>query len=182
MESSTHQEWRARQKVSWKAIIQATLGAGGVLFIMSGGSPWTTAGTMNATMGRDLPLGIFTLLFLHLLTSFIYVAVIAHVIYRLRVVPGIMAGVATCMALYALNYAVFQALPIQMQSPEQRALFVHFTFGLLASGIYKGASVPRPFRGGRAEVSAATHQTIPDEIVAAEDPEPHSVVRGDRGR
>jgi hypothetical protein len=177
MESSTHQEWRARQKVNWRAIVQATLGAGGVLFIMSGGSPWSTAGTMNAIMGRDLPLGFFPLLFLHLVTSFIYVAVIAHVIYRLRVFPGIMAGLATAMALYALNYAVFYALPIQMQSPEQRAFFVHFTFGLLASGIYKGASVPRPFRGGRDAVEAATHQTIPEQEVPAGDPEPQAVVR-----
>ena len=137
---------------------------------------------MNAIMGRDLPLGFFTLLFLHLITSFIYVAVIAHVIYRLRVVPGIIAGVATAMALYVLNYAIFYALPVQMQSPEQRAFLVHFTFGLLSSAIYKGASVPRPFRGGRGDVEAATQQAIPEETVPAGDPEPQSVVLGERGR
>jgi hypothetical protein len=178
MESSAHQEWRARQKVSWRAIIQTALCAGGVLFIMSGGSPWSTAGTMNAIMGRDLPLGFFTLLVLHLVMSFIYAAVIAHAIYRLRMVMALATGVAVGVLLYGVNYAVFHGLALQMQSPEMRAFLVHVAFGLVASAIYKGASVPPPFRGGPEQVAAATHAQVAVELVSHTDPEPEPVLPG----
>jgi hypothetical protein len=176
METPIHQEWRSRQQVSWKAITQVAFFVGVILFVMSGGSPWSTAGTMNAIMGRDLPVSMFTLVCLHLLLSFVYTAAIAHVIYRLRLVSGILAGLATGMGLYAINYVIFHSMPIQMQSPEGRALFVHFTFSLLASAAYKGASVPRPLRGGRDEVLEQTHRIIthdnsfdPEPVMAAAD-------------
>jgi hypothetical protein len=182
METPQHQEWRARQKVNWRAIWQTTLSAGGVLFLMSGGTPWSTAGTMNAAMGRDLPLGFFTLLGLHLLISYVYVVVIAHVIYRLGLVAGLITGVATGMGLYALNYAFFHGLATQMQSPETRAFLVHLSFSLLASAIYKGASVPRPFRGGEAEVAADTHAVVAEESIESSDPEPVPAAQNSKGR
>ncbi|MEI9895221.1 MAG: hypothetical protein WDN28_15355 [Chthoniobacter sp.] len=147
-----------------------SLFVGGILFIMSGGSPWSTAGTMNAIMGAILPVGMFTLLVLHFALSFLYVAVIAHVIYRLRPMSGILVGVCTGLALYGVNFIVFHPLATQMQSPEGRALFVHITFSLLASAAYKGGSVPRPFRGSRDEVLDQTHRLITEENPA--DPEP----------
>jgi hypothetical protein len=170
METPIHQEWRSRQQVSWKAISTVAFFVGIILFVMSGGSPWSTAGTMNAIMGRDLPLGMWTLLVLHLILSFIYVAVIAHVIYRLKLMSGIMVGLVVGMGLYAVNYVIFHSLSVQMQSPEERALFVHVTFSLLASAGYKGAAVPRPFRGDHDEVLAQTHQLIHGENTF--DPEP----------
>lgn len=125
---------------------------------------------MNAIMGRDLPLGMLPLVCLHFLLSFLYVTVIAHVIYRFRVMSGIIVGLGAGMGLYAVNYVVFHALPIQMQSPEGRAFFVHVTFSLLASAAYKGAAVPQPFRGNREEVLEKTHQSLTDED--PNDPEP----------
>lgn len=125
---------------------------------------------MNAIMGRDLPLGMWTMLCLHLILSFIYVTVIAHVIYRLKLMSGILTGLAVGMGLYVINYAIFHSLPIQMQSPEERALFVHITFSLLASAGYKGASVPQPYRGDRTEVLDQTHRMIHDDNPS--DPEP----------
>jgi len=139
---------------------------------MSGGSPWSTAGTMNAIMGRDLPVGMFALVTLHFLLSFIYVTVIAHAIYRLRVMSGIIVGVLTGWVLYGINFAIFHSLATQMQSPEGRALFVHFTFSLFASAAYKGASVPKPLRGGKTEVLNQTQAAVPQEN--PDDPEPVS--------
>jgi len=59
---------------------------------------------------------------------------------------------------------------------EGRALFVHFTFSLLASAGYKGAAVPRPLRGNRADLLTQTHRLLhddnpfdPEPIVAAAD-------------
>lgn len=172
METPEHQEWRSRQKVSWRAIWQIALSAGAIVFIMSGGSPWSTAGTMNAVMGRDLPWGFFTLLGLHFLVAYVYVAVIAHVIYRLRLVAALLAGLATGLALYTVNYAFFHGLPVQMQSPEFRAIFVHVTFSLLAAAGYKAASVPRPIRGSRDQVNATTPRRS---STSARDPEPDVV-------
>lgn len=167
MESYAHQEWRARQRVSWKAIWQAALSIGGVLFLLSGGAPWTTAGTMNAIMGRDLPMNFWALLLFHFLVSFVNVVVIAHVIYRLRVLPGLLAGVAVGMVLYAINFAVFRGLSVQMQSPEFRAFYAHFAFSLFASAVYLGASVPKPFRGSQRTVQSTATDAAP-----ADDPEP----------
>jgi hypothetical protein len=176
MESSAHQEWRARQQVDWRAIVKASMAAGGILFIMSGGSPWSTAGTMNAIMGRDLPLGFVTLLVLHLVTAFIYTAIIAHVIYRLRLLAALATGVVVALLLYGVNYAIFHALPVHMQSPEGRAFLVHVAFGLMASAIYKGASVPSPLRGGRDQVFAATHSDPANDFASNLDPEPEPVL------
>lgn len=170
METPIHQEWRSRQQVNWKAVASTSLFVGGVLFIMSGGSPWSTAGTMNAIMGRDLPIGFLPLILLHFLLSFLYVTVIAQCIYRLKLVSGVAAGVLVSMGLYAINYAVFHSLPVQMQSPEGRAFFVHVTFALFASAAYKGASVPRPLRGDQRAVLEQTHRLISS--VNPYDPEP----------
>jgi hypothetical protein len=178
METPSHQEWRSRQHVSWRAIAGTTLIVGAILFLMSGGSPWSTAGTMNAIMGRDIPAGMVTLLFFHLLIAFLYAAVIAHVIYRLRLIAALFAGLATGLALYAVNAAIFHSLPLQMQSPEGRALFVHISFSLLAAAGYKAMSVPRPFRGETREVEARTTESIKDP--ATEEPQPQPVA--DRSR
>lgn len=89
-------------------------------------------------MGRDLPVGFFTLLIAHFALSFLYAAVIGTAIYRLRLVPALVAGSAVAMLLYGLNYAIFHGLAIQMQSPETRTILVHAAFGLLASATYKG--------------------------------------------
>jgi hypothetical protein len=144
---------------------------------MSGGSPWSTAGTMNAAMGRDLPLGFFTLLTLHFIISYIYTVAVAHVVYRLGILSGLLGGLATGAVLYGFNYAVFHGLATQMQSPEMRVILVHFTFSLFAAAIYKGASVPRPFRGAEGLVEEATAHSIPVEERQQGDPEPHPVAR-----
>jgi hypothetical protein len=171
METPQHQEWRSRQQVSARAVAQAAFCAGGILFIMSGGTPWSTAGTMNIVMGRDLPLGFFTLLLLHMALAYAYAWVIAFATYRLRIITAILAGVGAGMGLYVLNYAFFHGLSVQMQSPEFRAFLVHFSFSLFATVIYKGASVPRPFRGDRSEVRAATRRSI-QATRGESDPEP----------
>jgi hypothetical protein len=146
METPEHQEARGRQRVSLRGIAAAAFTAGLFTFFLSGGSPWSTAGTMNAIMGRDVRLGIFTIALSHFAVAFVYATVIAAVIYRLRVLSGIAVGVAVSLGLYLINYALFRGVNSNMQSPEFRALLVHVVFGLIASGVYKGASVPKPIR------------------------------------
>ncbi len=130
---------------------------------------------MNAIMGRDLPIGFAALLILHFALSFVYTAIIALVIYRLRTGAAIPAGVGAALGLYALNYASFYGLGVQMQSPEFRAIFVHVTFGLFASVVYKAASVPRPIRGGDREVEAITEEMHVRDFAREGDPEPELV-------
>ena len=89
METPEHQEWRARQRVRLGAVFKAAMLAGLVLFLMSGGGPWSTAGTMNAIMGRDIPANYLLLALGHFTISLVYVFIIAQVIYRFRTLPGI---------------------------------------------------------------------------------------------
>ncbi|HEX8313202.1 MAG TPA: hypothetical protein VF614_17890, partial [Chthoniobacteraceae bacterium] len=110
METPEHQEYRARQRVSWSAIIKTTGVVGLVLFIMSGGGPWSTAGTMNVIMGRDVSLPWLVLALGHFAVALLYVFIIANVIYRFRVIMGIVVGLGVTLALYAVNYAIFRGL------------------------------------------------------------------------
>ena len=152
MESPEHQEWRARQRVRFNAVFKAAILAGLVLFLMSGGGPWSTAGTMNAIIGRDIPMNYLLLALGHFLLSLVYVFIIAQVIYRFRIVSGIAVGIAVCIALYGLNFVVFRGLGLTQHSPESKVFFVHLVFGAVASALYKAFSVPRPLNteGSRA--------------------------------
>src|ERR1700712_5593068 len=100
METAKHQELRARGQVSLPAVVKTALLTGFVFFIMSGGAPWTTAGTMNVVMGRDIPMPLQWLIVWHFAAAFFYVYVIAHVIYRFRVLTGIAVGIVVTMGLY----------------------------------------------------------------------------------
>ena len=144
MESAEHQEWRARQHINIPAVFKAGLGTGLLFFVVSGGSPWSTAGTLNAIMGRDIPLGLGMLILGHFCLSLVYTFIIASAIYRLRIAAAIIVGMLVTMGLYALNFAIFHALGGTMQSPEFRVFLVHFVFGLFASLLYKALAVPRP--------------------------------------
>ena len=83
METAEHQEWRARQAFSPGAAFKAAFGAGLIFYYMSGGSPWSTAGTMNMIMGRDIPVpgGPYTSFFTILIAHFA-VAYHLHVHHR----------------------------------------------------------------------------------------------------
>jgi hypothetical protein len=146
MESPEHQEWRARQRVRWAAIIKTALFAGLVLFLMSGGGPWSTAGTMNAIMGRDIPLNYILLALGHFAVSLIYVFILALVIFRFRLLSAIGVGVVVAAALYGVNFAIFRGLGVMQHSPESKTFFVHLVFGAIASALYKAFSVPRPIK------------------------------------
>ena len=149
METPEHQEFRARQRFSSAAAVKSALFAGLVLFIMSGGGPWSTAGTMNAIMGRDVQLPIFLLALGHFLLAFIYVFVIGQVIYRLQTWTGVAAGVGVAIGHYAANALIFRGFGIGQHSPEGRTFLVHLVFGLIASGLYKAFAVPRPLKSNK---------------------------------
>ena len=144
METPEHQEWRSRQALSWPAVIKAGFGAGLMFFVLSGGAPWTTAGTMNGIMGRDVPGGMFLLTASHFALSWVYMFVIGSAIYRYRPPVAVPLGILVTMGLYALNLLVFRMGGMTMQSPEARAVLVHLMFGLFGSLFYKALSVPKP--------------------------------------
>lgn len=126
------------------AILKTTLLAGVIFFIMSGGGPWSTAGTMNAIMGRDISLPLQWLLLWHFAVAFSYIWIIAQVIYKLPLLPAIGVGLGMAIGLYLLNTAVFYGLGFTQQSPEGRTFLLHLIFGLIASALYKAFAVPRP--------------------------------------
>lgn len=144
METTQHQEWRSRQRIDVGAVLKAALAAGVIFFLLSGGSPWSTAGTMNAVMGRDLPFGMFTLVALHFLLAVVYTFIIAVAIYRFRTPMAVPLGILVGMALYGVNFVVYSASGILQKSPEFRPIMVHLMFALFASLIYKAMSVPKP--------------------------------------
>lgn len=144
METTQHQEWRARQHINIPAVLKAGFGAGLIFFIMSGGTPFSTSGTMNAVMGRDIPMSFPLLLVCHFGLSWLYMAIIAAVIYRFKTVIAVPVGIAIALALYGANYLLFSAFGVTMQSPEFRPFMVHFMFGLFGSLLYKAMSVPKP--------------------------------------
>ena len=144
MESPEHQEWRARQRVSWPAIFKAGLGVGLFLFIFSGGTPWTSGGIVTGVMGRAMPWPWSLIILAHFGLSLGYMAIVAHIIYRFRVVSGIIVGLLVSVGLYAVNYAVLGGWSDHRD--DGRALAAHIVFGLFASAIYKAISIPRPQR------------------------------------
>ena len=144
METTQHQEWRARQRISIPAIVKAGLGTGLIFFLMSGGSPWSTAGTMNAIMGRDVVMSWPLLVVAHFAVALLYTAVIAAGIFRFKTPLAVPIGIGITLVLYGVNFAIFRGLGGTMQSPEFRAFFVHLVFGLFASLLYKAISVPKP--------------------------------------
>ena len=139
-----HQEWRARQAVNWTAVMQTAFFVGGITFVMSGGSPWSTGGTMNAIIGRDVPWSLPLVLFGHFVASFLLSAVIALCVYRLHLIPALIVGAFVGLGLSWVSREIFENLGWIMQSPEIRARMTHFAFGLFGAAVYKGASVPPP--------------------------------------
>ncbi len=157
METTQHQEWRSRQHINIPAVLKAGIATGLLFFVMSGGSPWSTAGTMNVIMGRDVPTSFPLLVLGHFGLSILYMFIIAAVIYRFKTVLAVPIGVGISLVLYALNYLAFSAFGVVMQSPEFRAFLVHFMFGLFGSLLYKAISVPKPLPSGEPEAGVRRH-------------------------
>ncbi len=145
MDTFEQQELRARQALSVSAVFKTGFAVGLIYFIMSGGSPWTTAGTMNMIMGRDfVGLSFLSLVLGHFAVSFLYTWVIGSVIYRLKTPAAVAVGVGIGLGLYYVNHLAFWALGGKMyQQSEFVVMFVHVTYALFASLLYKAFSIPK---------------------------------------
>jgi hypothetical protein len=144
MDSFEQQELRARQALDLTAVFKTAFAVGAIFFVMSGGSPWTTAGTMNMIMGRDFKVGFTGLLIGHFAVAFLYTWIIASIIYRLKTPAAVAIGVLIGLGLYVANYVAFFALQGQMQTKSEFVtIFVHITFSLFASLLYKAFSIPK---------------------------------------
>src|SRR4051812_28821528 len=146
MDTFEQQELRARQALDMGAVFKAAFAVGLIFFVMSGGSPWTTAGTMNMIMGRDFVAKFWTLLIGHFAVSLLYCWIIGSVIYRLATPAAVAVGVGMGIGLYFANLVAFWSLGGKMQSPEFVTFFVHVTFSLFASLMYKAFSIPKVVR------------------------------------
>jgi hypothetical protein len=135
------QELKARQQLSWPAVAKAAIAAGAVFFFLSGGTPWSTAGTMDGVMGRLLPWGLVALLITHFILAFLYSAFIGWVIYRFKTFFAIPLGTLMGLPLYAVNWAVFSTLA--SKGEETRCFLVHILFALFVSILYKALSIPK---------------------------------------
>jgi hypothetical protein len=144
METAEHQEWRARQQFSPGAAFKAAFGAGLIFYYMSGGSPWSTAGTMNMIMGRDIPVSLVIIFFAHFAVSFIYTYLIGYAIYRLPTAFAVPAGVLIGVGLFCANELIYRSAGLTQHSPEYVTFFVHVMFSLFVSLMYKAMSVPPP--------------------------------------
>lgn len=150
METAEHQEWRARQAFSPGAAFKAAFGAGLIFYYMSGGSPWSTAGTMNMIMGRDIPVpggpytSFFTILIAHFAVAYIYTYIIGYAIYRLHTAFAVPAGILIGVGLFCANELIYRSAGLTQHSPEYVTFFVHSMFSLFVSLMYKALSVPPP--------------------------------------
>jgi hypothetical protein len=143
MDTFEQQELRARQALSPSAVFKTGFAVGAIFFVMSGGSPWTTAGTMNMIMGRDFALGFWSLLFGHFALSFLYCWIIGSIIYRLKTPSAVAIAVLIGLGLYGANALAFFALQGKtLTQSEFVPFFVHVTFSLFAGLLYKAFSVP----------------------------------------
>jgi hypothetical protein len=144
MDSFEQQELRARQALDLGAVFKTTFLIGSIFFVMSGGSPWTTAGTMNMIMGRDIKVSFLMLLLGHFAVAFVYTWIMASIIYRLKTPAAVAIGVLLGVGLYAANALAFFALQLKMQTQSEFVtIFVHVTFALFASLLYKAFSIPK---------------------------------------
>lgn len=143
MDTFEQQELRARQALSPSAVFKTGFAVGAIFFVMSGGSPWTTAGTMNMIMGRDFDLGFWTLLIGHMALAFLYTWIIGGIIYRLKTPAAVAVAVLVGIALYGANAVAYFALQGKTHSlGEFVPCFVHITFSLFAGLLYKAFSIP----------------------------------------
>lgn len=143
METIDQQEWRSRQKLDFTAVCKTAFACGLIFFIMSGGSPFSTAGTMNAIMGRELPLPFLGLLVGHFAMSLLYSFIIGVCIYRFPASLGVPLGVVVGIGLYLVNTVVFQTIGVEMPNREFVTFFVHVVFSLFAGLLYKAFSIPK---------------------------------------
>lgn len=143
METIEQQEWESRQRLDFTAVLKTTLACGMIFFVMSGGSPFSTSGTMNMVMGRELQIPFFGLLVGHFAMSLLYSFIIAVCIYRFPASLGVPLGVAIGFGLYLVNTVIFQTIGFEMPNKEFVTFFVHIVFSLFASLLYKAFSIPK---------------------------------------
>jgi len=140
LESPAHQEWRARQALSWSTVIKVGLAIGLVFFFLPGGAPWTGPASGTSAMGRPLPWPWPLIVLAHFALSIGYMACIGFAVYRQRLVGAIATGILCGALLFILNSALFALYGVG----DMRLFFGHLVFGLFGAIAYKAISVPPP--------------------------------------
>lgn len=139
MNTFEQQDARARQSVNWTAALKVGLGMGLYLFIFSGGTPWTGAGTANGVLGRAYEWPWLATAVVHFALCLIYLNIVALVVYRLNIWIAVFGGAATTAALYGVTYPLLAT----HNAGDTRALFSHLILGLFGAALYKAISVPK---------------------------------------
>jgi hypothetical protein len=150
MESIQHQEMRARRNVNLAAALKVGAGLGALLFVLPGGTPWTSGGTMNGVFGRPMPWPWFVIAAVHFALAIIYMFVLANVVYRFKLISALGAGIGTSLGLFAINWLVFAAtMGFTQDVANGRALVAHIAFGIFGTVAYKAIAVEAPLRDDR---------------------------------
>src|SRR4051812_14660301 len=118
MEAGAHDVVIHNAQFRWGAAIGAGLFTGGILWLLSHGTPWFSSGMVSPTlMGRDLkPPGLVdpsrsvAIVLAQAVVSVAYGLVIGAVAARLRRMWAVMAGGAIGLLLYLLNFGIFHSL------------------------------------------------------------------------
>jgi hypothetical protein len=138
---------RAKSHFRWKAALWAGLGVGGVFIFLSKGVPWGSMGFAIAAMGREILIREVPTLFvvnilLHLVLSVLYAFVIGRVVYRFNIAAAVGMGGLIGLALYGVNFFIFDSLGLSSQR-EAPVAVTHLFFGLVCAAAYKAFSVPK---------------------------------------
>jgi hypothetical protein len=149
MDLYEQQEAAAKHHVRWNKAFYAAVGVGFIFLILSRAIPWWSAGFPEMAMGRSLHLheawipGLLINGLLHMGLAVVYGLVLAVCIYRFSLVAALGAGVLVGLALYGLNFLVFQFFFTPSTTSEISAATVHVVFALFFTAVYKGISVPK---------------------------------------
>jgi hypothetical protein len=139
------------RRLSWSAAIKSGLLAGALFLVIPLGSPWSgLAFSSGAVMGRAVSVnGTFQSagkVALHLLVSVVYAVIIGEVVKGLRGGWGVVAGAGLGLVLYIGNAALVSLLAPRLTGMEERVIFTHVVFGVMAAALYKGMTRTRPER------------------------------------
>ena len=124
----------------WIAAINSGLFAGGILYLLPQGIPWSgISSALQVIMGRPAPeASVLSAILLHLAIALIYSFIIALVIQKISAGRGVALGALMGLPLYFLNYAIVTAAWPTFAGSESRALVTHVLFALFAASVYKG--------------------------------------------
>jgi hypothetical protein len=150
IELSRAEQEQFRHSHRWSAAIKASLLAAAIVWLFPAGNPWTSFALPSGAhiMGRPVS-GDGTIRLLswqalpahagHFAAAMLYGMLLLSVVYRLRSWRALLAGTATGIVLYGLNFLAFRILAPQFTGPwELNVALAHILFAGITAGVIRG--------------------------------------------